>query len=181
MNAGQLALLALRIEEIEAEEAKKRQVANLKRGDATPVELNLAQRETSAGKASEKAAAAVGCSPAQVRKAKKLKKSRPDLAKKVDDGELSLHAAERKADEQHRAVQLARPVKIELASGLHRGDFRELADQIADESVELVFTDPPYDADSVGLYEDAARVAARILKPGGSFIAYSGQTQLPVA
>ena len=46
-------------------------------------------------------------------------------------------------------------------------------------SVELVFTDPPYDEESVPLYGEAARIAARILKPGGSFIAYSGQKYLP--
>jgi hypothetical protein len=63
--------------------------------------------------------------------------------------------------------------------GIHVGDFRYLADKIEDESVELVFTDPPYDADSVHLYADAARIAARILKPGGSFIAYCGQYLLP--
>ena len=90
-----------------------------------------------------------------------------------------LHAVEMNKREQERKEILQRPVKIRLEPGLHRGDFRELSDMIADESVELVFTDPPYDAESAVLYEDAARVAARILKPGGSFIAYSGQTQLP--
>jgi predicted methyltransferase len=69
-------------------------------------------------------------------------------------------------------------VSTTLPPGLHHGDFRELADQIADGSVQLVFTDPPYDKDSVDLYEDAARVARRILKPGGSFVAYSGQRHL---
>jgi DNA modification methylase len=53
------------------------------------------------------------------------------------------------------------------------------SDAIANNSVELVFTDPPYDRHSLELYADAARIAARILKPGGSLIAYCGQYLLP--
>jgi SAM-dependent methyltransferase len=85
----------------------------------------------------------------------------------------------RTANENARKAELEQPVNLTLASGLHHGDFRKLSDQIADASVQLVFTDPPYDRESVDLYDDAARVARRILKPGGSFIAYSGQKHLP--
>jgi hypothetical protein len=85
----------------------------------------------------------------------------------------------RSANERQRKAELERPAEISLPTGIHHGDFRELADQIADASVQLVFTDPPYDKSSVQLYEDAARVARRILKPGGSFVAYSGQRYLP--
>jgi hypothetical protein len=69
--------------------------------------------------------------------------------------------------------------KTEISPGLHVGDFRELSPEvIADESVELVFTDPPYDGDSVPLYAAAAKEAARILKPGGSMLIYSGHVHL---
>ena len=84
----------------------------------------------------------------------------------------------RDAKEKQRKADLERPVTISLAPGLHHGDFRKLSSIIEDSSVELVFTDPPYDKDSVPLYGDAARVAARILKNGGSFITYSGQRHL---
>jgi hypothetical protein len=67
----------------------------------------------------------------------------------------------------------------EIAPGLHIGDFRELSPRkIPADSVELVFTDPPYDEDSVPLYGAAAKEAARILKPGGSLIMYSGHSHL---
>lgn len=85
----------------------------------------------------------------------------------------------KQAKEDEQAADLARPVRIELPAGIHRGDFRELSAGIDDDSVDLIFTDPPYDGDSVVLYEDAARIAARILKPGASMIAYSGQRYLP--
>lgn len=62
---------------------------------------------------------------------------------------------------------------------LLHGDFRTLSDEIADESVDLVFTDPPYNEDAIPLYGDLARIAARILKPNGSLICYVGHYALP--
>ncbi len=76
-------------------------------------------------------------------------------------------------------AKLQAPAVIPV-DGLHFGDFRELSAAIPDESVELVFTDPPYDRESAPLYADAAKVAARILKPGGSMICYTGQVLLPI-
>lgn len=87
--------------------------------------------------------------------------------------------ATRQANEDKRKADLERAVDIALMPGLHHGDFRELSDHIPSNSVQLIFTDPPYDSDAVQLYDDAARIARRILKSGGSFIAYSGQRHLP--
>lgn len=84
-------------------------------------------------------------------------------------------ALEREARNKER---LTAPVHVAV-DGLILGDFRELSAAIPDESVELVFTDPPYDDASAPLYADAARIAARILKPGGSLICYTGQILLP--
>ena len=85
----------------------------------------------------------------------------------------------RKAGEDRRAAILEAPVDPEILPGIYVEDFFTGANRIADESVDLVFTDPPYDKESVDLYRKAAKVAARILKPGGSFVAYSGQKYLP--
>src|SRR5215204_762790 len=88
-------------------------------------------------------------------------------------------ASKRKAGEDQRAAVLRAPADPEILPGVYVEDFVTGSDRIADDSVDLVFTDPPYDKDSVDLYRKSARVAARILKPGGSFIAYSGQKYLP--
>jgi len=65
------------------------------------------------------------------------------------------------------------------AEGIIIGDFREVGQSIPDESVALVFTDPPYDAASLGLYGEAAKLAARVLLPGGSMLAYAPNYALP--
>lgn len=70
-------------------------------------------------------------------------------------------------------------VDDDLEANIVLGDFRETCADLADESVDLVFCDPPYDRASVGLYADAAKAAVRVLRPGGSFMAYGGQYLLP--
>lgn len=65
-------------------------------------------------------------------------------------------------------------VMIEILTG----DFRELSQDLADDSVDLVLTDPPYPKEFLPLWEDLGRVAARVLRPSKSLIAYSGQQWL---
>jgi ParB/RepB/Spo0J family partition protein len=67
----------------------------------------------------------------------------------------------------------------ELLSKVHQGDFRDLLAKLPSDSVDLIFTDPPYGEDHIKDYGDLAHIAARILKPGGSLIAYAGHYALP--
>jgi ParB-like chromosome segregation protein Spo0J len=62
---------------------------------------------------------------------------------------------------------------------LIHGDFRVVGDVIEDDSIDMIFTDPPYHKDSLYLYEDLAEFASRVLKDGGSCLAYCGQSELP--
>jgi DNA modification methylase len=54
------------------------------------------------------------------------------------------------------------------------GDARELAKSIPDNSVDLIFTDPPYPKEFLPLYGWLAQEAARVLKPGGFLLTYVG-------
>lgn len=58
------------------------------------------------------------------------------------------------------------------------GDFRQLSDELADASVDLVLSDPVYQ--NVQDYADIARLAARILKPGGNCVLQCGHEHLPM-
>jgi DNA modification methylase len=57
------------------------------------------------------------------------------------------------------------------------GRFQEC--KIKDETVDLIITDPPYPKEFLPEWSDLATFAARVLKPGGSLLAMSGQTYLP--
>jgi hypothetical protein len=59
------------------------------------------------------------------------------------------------------------------------GDWREQCHVIADNSVHLIFTDPPWEARFVPEYADLAKFAARVLVPGGSLVCNVGQHVLP--
>jgi hypothetical protein len=69
--------------------------------------------------------------------------------------------------------------KRQSVDGLYLGDFRKIGDKIPDASVDLIFTDPPYDRKAIELFDGLGAFAARVLRPGGSLIAYVGHIQLP--
>ena len=59
------------------------------------------------------------------------------------------------------------------------GDFRQLSKTIPNESIELIFTDPPYAAEFVPLYEDLAVIAHNVLEEEGSLVTYVGHYAIP--
>jgi len=62
---------------------------------------------------------------------------------------------------------------------LRHGDFRDVLDSEPDASIDHIVTDPPYDADALEQWAALGAHAARVLKPGGFLIAYSGKAHLP--
>lgn len=83
---------------------------------------------------------------------------------------------------EYRAQERAKEAPAEVFAGnvaLLQGDFRERGQEIADESVDLIFTDPPYPREFLPLWSDLSRFAARVLKPDGMLIAYTGALDLP--
>ena len=62
---------------------------------------------------------------------------------------------------------------------VRRGRFQDVLADLEDGSVDLIVTDPPYGPKYNDAYADLARFAATKLKPGGSCIAYAGQSNLP--
>ena len=61
---------------------------------------------------------------------------------------------------------------------LQFGNMQTLGENIPDNSIDLIFTDPPYNETSLSLYGDLARLADRVLKPGGSLVTYAGHYAL---
>jgi ParB-like chromosome segregation protein Spo0J len=140
--------------------------------------------EADAGKTRDKVAPAVGMAPRTYEKAKAVIESgdaeliaEMDATGKVDAAYKKKKDADKK---QERAKQAsAAKQKAKKVVGVHHGDFRELGKTIADNSAALVFTDPPYDRESLPLFDDLGELAARVLVDGGSLITFCGQYVLP--
>jgi len=100
---------------------------------------------------------------------------------KLRSGEISINHVDKEIKKQRAEVRAVEKKKEAAAAGVidgdivRLGDFRTVLPSIPDGCVDLIFTDPPYDKETVPLYEDMAREAARILRPGGSLICYLGQ------
>ncbi|HSF49926.1 MAG TPA: DNA methyltransferase [Nitrososphaeraceae archaeon] len=82
-------------------------------------------------------------------------------------------------DEKREELLKSESNNLELPENckLLLGDFRRVPNnQIADNSIDLIFTDPPYadTPENLSLYEDLARLAIRTLKPGSSLVFYVG-------
>lgn len=73
-----------------------------------------------------------------------------------------------KRQEQIKKIQVHLPQNVQL----YNQPFQQ--NQIKDNSVSLIFTDPPYDHESLYLYEELAKQAIRILRDGGSLMCYIG-------
>jgi DNA modification methylase len=102
-----------------------------------------------------------------------IQRLRNDQAK-IDKVHQSLRSEEKKRQIILQTKKLSgKPLPSRCK--LHHGDFREKCPELADRSVDLIFTDPPYAKDFLILYCELAKVAARILKDGGSIVTYCGQ------
>jgi hypothetical protein len=149
-------------------------------------------RKSDAFKASEdalitekKSAELLGVSRSGVQRAKRvIIHGDEDLIREVESGKKTVGAANKEINQAKRRQERAERaeesrVELDDDQGVLIGRFQDVASEIADESVDLIFTDPPYDRDSVPLYSDLADVAARVLVPGGSLITYLGMLHLP--
>jgi hypothetical protein len=102
------------------------------------------------------------------RKGKSINRRRRTLRK---EAKLSTAAAARR-----EASRNAPPLPD--GAELRIGDCREALADIADNSIPLILTDPPYGKEAEPLYKWLAEFAARVLIPGGSLICYTGSTML---
>lgn len=107
-----------------------------------------------------------------------------ELRKKVDLKKISIDRAFHEIQKQVKKAQILASVRSTTNNAssnitLMRGDFRQLSNTIPNESIELIFTDPPYAAEYVPLYEDLAVIAHDVLKEGCSLVTYVGHYTIP--
>lgn len=141
-------------------------------------------------------AAEMGFNKNQVSQFQKLAEN-PDAVQKAietanDNGEIvtrqkaleTIKRAEKESRHEELLKQKAYTTPTELPVDNFKlicADIRTGLTEIDDNSVDFIITDPPYVKDTMPLYEDLSKLAARVLKNGGSLIAMTGQSYLPEA
>ena len=122
------------------------------------------------------------------RKAKLIiEKGTPELIAKVDSGKIKIGAAFKEitnAEKQReREKEMEAAAKLYQENGALRivnADFYPWCNEnLEDNSVDLILTDPPYPKEFLPLWNKLGEVASRVLKPGGYLVSYSGQLYLP--
>jgi len=162
LNDFQKAELAIPLLEIEKELAMAREQNG-----------TLVSNETR-GKTTEKVAKQIGLSGGTMARCKVIIEQAPEETKeKLRNNKLTVYKVYnqlRKAKKREARLAELEKTQISLPETiqLHNEDFRNL--QLADNSISLIFTDPPYT--EIDLYEEMAKQAYRVLKEGGSLVCY---------
>jgi ParB-like chromosome segregation protein Spo0J len=169
------------LEPLERAGARERQVSRLRRGQqSAPVMANFQN-----GTTRDRIARYVGVSGRTVDKIKEVCEAAdadpvrfgPLVVEMDRTGKVDRPHAELKRIRHEEATTL--PAGDGAEAKVVVGDFRTEGHAVADNSVDLIFTDPPYAAESVPLFAGLAEFAARVLAPGGSLITYVGHHTLP--
>lgn len=85
-------------------------------------------------------------------------------------------AKEKKQTKDSEAADAAAKAILTIDdSGVRHEDFRIGCRSIPDNSVALIFTDPPYGREALPMFTDLASMARRVLVDGGSLVTYFGQ------
>jgi protein gp37/ParB-like chromosome segregation protein Spo0J len=112
LNAGQRAVIALKVRELLQPAAKERQVAELKQNREFTVSADLRERSEAPAehrKSTAEAAKATGASTRAVEQAARVAKVAPDLLPQVQAGTMALDRAHREAQQRERQVAASRP------------------------------------------------------------------------
>ena len=166
--------------------AMREQRAAAGRGNRKPTNGETAVVSPSRGRSRAKAAKTHRVSERRVRRVVAIKAAAADLIPAIVSRTLSIKEAEREIRKRDRTAKRTAAVEAAKAETESTPDerirheaFTATAAQISDGSVALVFTDPPYHDKTLPIYADLGRVAARVLKPGGSLITYTSHHRIP--
>lgn len=160
----------------EKEDAKKRMV------DAHAAPENLPELK---GDSRDKLGKKAKVSGRTYQKGIKIKENDLDLWNRCLDGKLSIDKASKEID--NKLKEEARKNKSNEGKNLDvrkigitfkQGDFTKVLEDIPDESVDLILTDPPYPIKFIKEWSKLADFSSRKLKKNGFLVAYCGHKNL---
>ena len=106
----------------------------------------------------------------------------PDVVERMANTGANVLTAEKQIHREEKAERKAYTLGDEMPEDvcrLYNGDIRDGLPVIQNNSVDFIITDPPYPAEYIPLYGALSKLAARVLKPGGSMLVMCGQSYLP--
>jgi ParB-like chromosome segregation protein Spo0J len=177
------------LDKVETEIAKQRQKKlagtrpNTSVSPDTKVKDNPSTK-TETGRTRDKIAELSGLSPATYARAKKIIERADEATKiKLRTNKIKIGQAYNYYQKQDKraALRAESAASIDISPDrldLVLGDFREKCKKIPDNSIGLIYTDPPYSKEFIPLYKDLGEVAFRVLKEGGSLVTNLGQLYL---
>lgn len=182
LNDFQKAELGYKLHEIEKERARVRQLTHLKDVKEKLLPLGSNDHNGEKGSVTEILSRRSNVSPKTYQRATKIIELGSDEVKqKLREGKTTISKEYQKIQKEQKKRQLMSKVpKMELPENcqLFHGDFEEIGKNIPDNSIDLIFTDPPYGSEGLEIYEKLGRLANRVLKQGGSLVTYAGQYYL---
>ncbi|MBR1645210.1 MAG: hypothetical protein IJ774_05780 [Selenomonadaceae bacterium] len=195
LSAYDRSILALKLKPVIAAKAKENSLANLKQNTDRQIfahrDEESKQTETAdERKTNAQIAEQAGVSRETIRKVEKIEaQATPEVKAALKSGEMSINQAfkeiknaEKVQRQEETRERKAYTPPTELPADkvkLICADIRDGLAEIADNSVDFIITDPPYPKEFLPLYENLSKVAARVLKDGGSLICMTGQSYLP--
>jgi DNA modification methylase len=151
--------------------------------DATVDDGNIEkEKEEETGKVSEIIAKKTGLSPRTYERAKKIiEKGSEEVKEKLRANKTTISKEYEKIQKDLKRQELLSQISNIYSNNKNNnykliyGDFIEQSQkEIADNSIDLILTDPPYGEQYLPLYQDLGKLAIRVLKPGGSLVFYVG-------
>ena len=119
------------------------------------------------------------------------KNDREEIEKRLDGKETQEQIAADYGISRPRIAQIKKQAKEkkkkdvaiktrtkDIDSRILIGDFWEKRDEIKNDSIDLIFTDPPYNQEMIKRFSDIAQFAADKLTEGGSLLFYAGHLQV---
>jgi 16S rRNA G966 N2-methylase RsmD len=144
----------------------------------------LATKTKAKGRVIDISAKNAQVSPTTYYKAREIIKQAPseEILNKLRKGSRSINKVFRQQQNQKKMkILLSNGVNVQFPDSIQliEGDFIEKCKVIPDNSIDLIFTDPPYHKEWLPYYEPLGKIAFRVLKEGGSLVMYAGHHALP--
>lgn len=163
-----------RSEAAERFQVSERSIARAKKVQQSAVPELVA--EVDSGRVAVSTAATIAEAPEEEQREVIAADDEKAIIRKANEIKRRAREERERQKEAERAAADVTPL-VTLDAEIHHCSLTEL--DLAPDSVDLFFTDPPYPAEFLPLWSDLGALAAKALKPGGLLVAYSGQMFLP--